>query len=114
MSVYDLVRHIYLRQHGGHIESGVRRMARTESGSIIETRHLRLVAAVAEHGTITIAARSLQLTQPAVSHQLSNLESRLRTPLFIRTQRRMVLTSAGEQLVRIARSVLTEITGFEN
>src|SRR5688572_5899075 len=87
-------------------------MARNEH-SPVEMRHLRLIAAIAEHGSMTAAADALDLTQPALSHQLRELESRLRSPLFVRTGRRMVLTPAGEQLALIARAVLPQIDGFE-
>ncbi len=79
----------------------------------IELRHLRLVAALAEHGSLTAVARLMGLTQPALSHQLRDLEVRLRTPLFERTARRMVLTPLGEQLAHVARRVLTEVDVFE-
>jgi LysR family transcriptional regulator for metE and metH len=79
----------------------------------VEIRHLRLIAAIAEHGSITSAGHVLKLTQPALSHQLRELESRLRSPMFTRTSRRMVLTPAGEQLNEIARSVLSQIDSFE-
>lgn len=79
----------------------------------VEIRHLRLVAAIAEHGSMTAAARVLHLTQPALSHQLRELERRLRTPLFVRTTRRMVLTPAGEQLAQTAQTVLEHIGTFE-
>src|SRR5687768_17806429 len=79
----------------------------------VEMRHLRLVAAISEQGSMTAAARGLDLTQPALSHQLRELEARLRTPLFVRTPRRMVLTPAGEQLAHVARGVLAQIDGFE-
>src|SRR4051812_12079652 len=79
----------------------------------VEVRHLRLVAAITEHGSVTAAARALNLTQPALSHQLRELESRLRAPLFVRTTRRMVLTPTGEQLSRLAHDVLTRIASFE-
>jgi LysR family transcriptional regulator for metE and metH len=82
-------------------------------GRSIEMRHLRLVAAIAEHGSLTAAARTLGLTQPALSHQLRELETRLRSPLFERTARRMVPTPAGEQLTQIARSVLAQVDVFE-
>src|SRR5215212_5480365 len=81
--------------------------------SAVDIRHLRLVAAIAANGSLTAAARTLQLTQPALSHQLRDLETRLRTPLFIRTARRMVLTPAGEQLVQVANDVLSRIHTFE-
>jgi LysR family transcriptional regulator, regulator for metE and metH len=81
--------------------------------SVVEMRHLRLVAAIAATGGVTAAARALHLTQPALSHQLRELETRLRTPLFVRTSRRMVATPAGEQLAHLARSVLADVHGFE-
>ena len=79
----------------------------------VEIRHLRLIVAVAEHGSLTSVARLLGLTQPALSHQLRDLEVRLRTPLFERTARRMVLTHAGEQLRHVAQRVLAEVDAFE-
>src|SRR5687768_14214063 len=79
----------------------------------VEMRHLRLVATIAEQGSMTAAARVLDLTQPALSHQLRELEARLRSPLFVRTARRMVLTPAGEQLADLARTVIAQVDAFE-
>jgi LysR family transcriptional regulator for metE and metH len=84
-----------------------------QSQTRVDMRHIRLVAAIAEHGSVTAAARALRLSQPALSHQLRELETRLRTPLFVRTSRRMVATPAGEQLVHVARVVLAEVNSFE-
>jgi LysR family transcriptional regulator for metE and metH len=88
-------------------------MRRSPALQAVEMRHLRLIAAIADYGSITSAGRVLRLTQPALSHQLRELESRLRSPMFTRTARRMVLTPAGEQLTQIARSVLSQIDSFE-
>lgn len=79
----------------------------------LEVRHLRLIAAIVEHGSLTAAARVLGLTQPALSHQLKGLELHLRSRLFERTPRRMVLTSAGEHLAHVAAETLTQIDAFE-
>ena len=87
-------------------------MSDLAAGSV-DIRHLRLVAAITETGSVTAAANLLRLTQPALSHQLRELESRLRTPLFVRTSRRMVATPAGEQLAHVARGVLKELSTFE-
>src|SRR5215218_1203834 len=83
------------------------------SRAAVEIRHLRLVAAIAEQGSLTAAGRVLNLTQPALSHQLRELEARLRAPLFVRTSRQMVLTPAGQQLAQIARGVLPQVDSFE-
>ena len=44
---------------------------------ILEIRHLRVVQAIVREGSVTKAAESLYLTQPAVSHTLKDMESRL-------------------------------------
>src|SRR5438309_10835126 len=80
---------------------------------ILETRHLRLVAAVAEHGTLTRAGRVLHLTQSALSPQLLDLETRLGLPLFHRPGKRMVPTPAGEPLLAGARHALPPLSDVE-
>ena len=79
----------------------------------LDLRHLRLVSAVAESGGQTRAARRLNLTQSALSHQLRELESRIGSPLFIRASRRMVLTPVGERILASARRVLHEVETLE-
>jgi LysR family transcriptional regulator for metE and metH len=79
----------------------------------LDLRHLRLVAAVAESGGQTRAARKLNLTQSALSHQLRELEARVGAPLFIRASRRMVLTATGERVLASARRVLHEVETLE-
>src|ERR1044071_6923831 len=88
-------------------------MATSARQPAVGMHHLRLVSAIAEHGSMTLAGRALGLTQPALSHQLRELETRLRTPLFVRTARRLVATPAGEQLTQLATTVLAQVQGFE-
>ena len=75
----------------------------------LEVRHMKLVQAVAAHGSLTRAGGELHLTQSALSHQLRDIEARLGAALFLRVGKRMVLTPAGEQLLRSARDVLSLI-----
>jgi LysR family transcriptional regulator, regulator for metE and metH len=79
----------------------------------LEIRHLRLVAGIADTGSVTKAAVSLNLTQSALSHQLRDIEARFKTPLFLRVGKRMVLTAAGQRVLDSARRVLDELGGAE-
>ena len=79
----------------------------------IEIRHLRLVVAIVDTGTLARAARRLHLTPSALSHQLRDIESRLRTPLFRREDRRMVPTDAGASLLAVAQRVLADLDQME-
>ena len=79
----------------------------------LEVRHLRLVRAVASSGGLTAAGRELHLTQSALSHQLRDVETRLGTPLFLRVGKRMVLTTAGERLLRSADEILVTLERTE-
>src|SRR5829696_98051 len=80
----------------------------------LEIRHLRLVRAVTSAGSLTGAGAVLNLTQSALSHQLRDIESRLGTPLFLRVGKRMMLTPAGERLLRSADEVLDAIARTED
>jgi LysR family transcriptional regulator for metE and metH len=79
----------------------------------LEIRHLKLVAAIAETGSVTLAGNRLHLTQSALSHQLRDAEEQLGVPLFERRSRRMALTAAGERLLQSARTVLDELARAE-
>jgi LysR family transcriptional regulator for metE and metH len=75
----------------------------------IDTRHLVLLTAIVEEGSVTAAARRLHLTQPALSHQLHNAEEELGAPLFERINKKMLLTPAGNHLLKVSRVVLEEL-----
>lgn len=75
----------------------------------IEVRNLQLISAVAEEGGLTRAADRLHLTQSALSHQLRDVEERMGNRLFHRLNKKMVLTPAGERLLRSARAVDSEL-----
>ena len=69
-------------------------------------RALECLVAVADCGSITKAARLLHLTQPAVSHQLAELERETRTALLNRRPRGVSLTPAGSAALPDARRAL--------
>jgi DNA-binding transcriptional LysR family regulator len=69
---------------------------------------LRALVEVVAQGNFTAAAKELNLTQPAVTHQIQELERRLNVTLVERLGKRAYLTEAGEKLVDHARSLLDE------
>lgn len=79
----------------------------------LDLRHLELVVAIVEQGGVTKASERLHLSQSALSCQLKEAERRLGTALFHRTGRQMLLTAAGERLLRTALCVLRELTTAE-
>lgn len=76
----------------------------------MELRTLQYYLAVIREESITAAARSLHLSQPALSAQLKQLEQELGTPLFVgrgRGARRLVLTEEGLLLKKRAEEILS-------
>ncbi len=73
---------------------------------MINFRQLEIFRAVGRTGTLSAAARELALTQPAVSLQMKQLQTQLRTPLFRRRGRQLKLTEAGETLNTYAARLL--------
>jgi LysR family transcriptional regulator for metE and metH len=80
----------------------------------LDIRHLKLIIAVSEEKSVTKAGERLHLTQSALSHQLRDIEERLGTPLFLRLNKKMVLTQAGERLLYSARQILDELRRAED
>jgi LysR family transcriptional regulator, hca operon transcriptional activator len=76
----------------------------------MELRHLRYFVAVAEAGSLTVAAqRMLHTSQPSLSRQIRDLEDEVGTPLLARRARGVDLTPAGRAFLDHARSVLSQI-----
>jgi DNA-binding transcriptional LysR family regulator len=75
----------------------------------MEIRHLRYFCALAEQLHFTKAALSLNVAQPALSHQIKQLEEELGTRLVERTNRRVRLTAAGEVFLSRAARILEEV-----
>ncbi|MER7763985.1 LysR substrate-binding domain-containing protein [Streptomyces sp. NPDC097619] len=75
----------------------------------LKFRHLTLLVAIVQHGSVARAAESLHLTQPAATRTLRELETVADLPLFLREPRGMRPTVYGEALAGHARAVITEI-----
>jgi DNA-binding transcriptional LysR family regulator len=74
---------------------------------------LRIFHAVAEAGSFTHAGETLNLSQSAVSRQISALEESLNTALFHRHARGLILTEQGELLYRTAHEVFAKLAMAE-
>jgi DNA-binding transcriptional LysR family regulator len=75
----------------------------------MELRQLRTFAAVAELRHFARAASLCNLSQPAVSHQIAQLEEEIGAKLLNRAARRVSLTVAGEVLLEEARRILAAV-----
>ena len=74
----------------------------------MEIRQLRAFVAIAESGTFTAGALRVHVTQAAISMQIRQLETEIGAKVFVRAPRHVILTEAGEQLLRRARHILRE------
>jgi LysR family transcriptional regulator, hydrogen peroxide-inducible genes activator len=74
----------------------------------LSLRDLEYVVAVADHGSFVRAAEQCHVAQPSLSVQISKLEARLKTAIFERTTRRLIVTPKGQRLVEQMRRVLVE------
>lgn len=74
---------------------------------------LRVFHAVAEAGSFTHAGERLNLSQSAVSRQISALEESLNVPLFHRHARGLIPTEQGEMLFKTAREVFSKLSKTE-
>jgi len=81
---------------------------------MIERNHLRIIQALAEHGSLTAAANALFVTQPALSHQIRYLEQKLEVSLWERQGRKLRLTQGGQLLLQVARQLLPVLEQTEN
>jgi DNA-binding transcriptional LysR family regulator len=80
---------------------------------MIDWDRVRVFRGVAEAGSFTRAAETLGLSQSAISRQISALEEDLRTPLFHRHARGLVLTEQGEILLEAAQEIAARVATVE-
>jgi LysR family transcriptional regulator, low CO2-responsive transcriptional regulator len=79
----------------------------------ISIRQLRALAALSAHGSITAAAHKLNLTQPAVTLQLRNLQALVGLPLIQRTNEGMLLTDAGREVLALSERIEASMAACE-
>lgn len=91
----------------------IARKPRTDVRSAVTLRQLRAFLLTAENGSASTAARSLGVSQPAVSQQLQELEKLLRVRLIERVGIRMLPTPAGRALVDPVRRALAAVEQIE-
>ena len=74
-------------------------------------RQLRYFVAVAEHGSVSVGAHSLSISQSAVTESIKDLEADLGVKLFDRHSRGLHITHRGHQFLRHATSILAQVAG---
>lgn len=79
----------------------------------MDIKHLKLIKYIVESGSMSKSKDVLCLTQSALSHQLKEAESQAGTKLFLRKNKKLILTHAGELVYRTAIDVLEKITVLE-
>ncbi|MGN8199873.1 LysR substrate-binding domain-containing protein [Salinisphaera sp. RV14] len=76
---------------------------------MIERIHLRILRQIERDGSLTAAAKSLHLTQSALSHAVRKLEDQAGTAIWRREGRRIRLTPAGDYLLAAAERLLPQL-----
>jgi DNA-binding transcriptional LysR family regulator len=81
---------------------------------MLDVTRLRVLVAVARHGSVTAAARALNYAQPSVSHHIARLEAETGARLLQRAGRGVRLTDAGRLLAERAEEILGRLDAAEN
>lgn len=82
--------------------------------SALDLHTVRIVRAIAEHGSITAAAAALGYSQPALSQHLRRAERRLGVPLLLRVGRGVELTEPGRVVARHSSAVLAALAAAQD
>ncbi|GLW28741.1 LysR family transcriptional regulator [Actinoplanes regularis] len=80
---------------------------------MLDVTRLRVLVAVARHGSVTAAAQALHYAQPSVSHHLARLEAETGSRLVQRAGRGIRLTDAGRMLAERAEEILGRLDAAE-
>ncbi len=77
-------------------------------------RDLEYLVTVADLRSFNKAADKCHVSQPALSNQIRKLEETLGVTLFERNNKRVMITESGEQIVALARHILTEVNAMHD
>ena len=83
------------------------------SWAMLDVTRLRVLVAVATHGSVTAAARALNYAQPSISHHIARLEAETGTQLLERVGRGIRLTEAGRLLAERAEEIIGRLDAAE-
>jgi DNA-binding transcriptional LysR family regulator len=78
--------------------------------SRLRLKQLRLIVALADHGSLVRAAEQVHLSQPGATKALKEIESAIGATLFIRSNRGLEPNALGHCVVRYARLILTDLS----
>ncbi len=78
-------------------------------GSRLKLRHLALLQSLEHHRTLSRVAAEMNLSQPAITKALREIEDIFMTPLFERTSRGLVATAAGRAVLRLAQVTQADV-----
>src|SRR5215475_7887841 len=80
---------------------------------MLDVTRLRVLVAVARHGSVTAAARELNYAQPSISHHIARLEAETGAQLLERVGRGIRLTDAGRLLAERAEEIIGRMDAAE-
>ncbi len=80
---------------------------------MLDATRLRVLVAVARHGSVTAAAQALNYAQPSISHHMARLEAETGAKLMERSGRGIKLTEAGLLLAERAQEILGRLDAAE-
>jgi molybdate transport repressor ModE-like protein len=87
--------------------------ARIYSWWMLDVTRLRVLVAIARHGSVTAAARALNYAQPSISHHIARLEAETGARLLERAGRGVRLTEAGRMLAERAEEIIGRLDAAE-
>lgn len=77
-------------------------------------QQLKYIVEVADKGSITVAAKNLFISQPSLSASIKELEAEIKTTIFVRTNRGIIVSNEGADFLGYARQILQQVMLVED